>query len=177
MSHRCIVGARRLQVQREREATDRPDAFSALQAAIDKYAAFVASEDELYARVTRAPPCSAAPCSSLRASLLRGTSSHLLLTPSVHACCSHLRYAHIAKEEKDKVAAEVAAAKEDLAAKQALVAAMGSKAADPPFKARRHMMMHRCGIAHAHLCSHFCPHLRSQLLPHLRSRFRSRRRR
>ena len=94
VSHRCIVGARRLQVTREREATDRPDAFSALQTAIDKYAAFVASEDELYA--------------------------------------------HIAKEEKDKVAAEVAAAKEDLAAKQALVAAMGSKAADPPFKARRH---------------------------------------
>merc|ERR1719311_158846 len=75
---------------RENETEERPTAFKKLEAAIEKFAAFVASTDE--------------------------------------------EYAHIEKEQKDKAAAEVEAAKTFLAEMQGKVASL-APTADPPIKA------------------------------------------
>jgi len=77
-------------ILRENEADERPTAFKKLEAAIEKFAAFVASTDE--------------------------------------------EYAHIEKEQKDKAAAEVEAAKTFLAEMQGKVASL-APTADPPIKA------------------------------------------
>ena len=77
-------------IAREREADERPEAFKALEAALAKYGAFVASTDE--------------------------------------------EYAHIEKEQKDKVSSECSAAQAWMAELQAKLEGM-APTADPPFKA------------------------------------------